>query len=740
VAEKLAEATRALERQDLQSAARLHEQALDLDPQNPSVAALGVTIRDRRAAAQAHLSAAQQAILNRQFQAAIGELDRARAIDPAASGLRALADQATVGLADLEREQRRRDEVESALAEAARRLEAADLIGARELVDVALALSPTNVDAQALRNSVERATAARAEEERLEAERRARDARIGKAIESARKARSDDQALRILREELKQDPSHEELRALVREREAALLAARVRTEEERREAERRSREVMIAKAIRKAGKARSNEGALVILRDALRLDSEHVELLALIREREAAQQAAAAARVAVASEAVAQRRARAAADASEVANRQVAGPVTTTWVGKWGVFVGGALAAALIVYVGVDRLRHGSDTAARPPSVASTGAETADQGLTTRVRPTSPATEKSGRVDDLPAATAPPSDLKAAEEVSAAARRMPAGPSPEEAASAALERQLDPLRRRARQELSRGQMQQAVATAQIGLKLKADDPGLRTVLDDVAARSAQEAAAARTEADDSGARSTAASIYQHGLRQERDALSDRRAGRYPSAINGLWAARDTFRRAAGEAKMAAERERDAERARAEQASQSPRLGQPSAPPVRNEPVTTLPKSEPTTGAPAPRTDAPAANPATGPPETIVPKPASSNEEANIQRALRAYEAAFKMMDIGALRRVWDLSASEARSLQDSFSQLRAYDAFVQNTAIKIAPDGQNATVACDVRRVFHLKAAGSREERTTPMVFAMQKRGDTWVIVRASAR
>ena len=651
---------------------------------------------------------------------ALTEIDAARAIDADAKALTELAEQATSGLAAIEREERRRKQLAAALAGGLERLERGELDDALRLANEAATLDPGNAKALALRKRVQHALDARAEQERLEAERRTRDARVAAALEKARKTRAHDQAIRILREALQVDAAHDELLALLGERERAQEAERVRAEEERREAERQIREARVAKVLEKARKTRAHDQAIRMLRDALETDAAHEGLLALLGERERAQEAervraeeerreaeqrAREARLAktldkarrsrshdaalrilrdalttepdsapliaairereAALEAEALARAAVPGSAAEAESTVAGERPTVTSRGKWLAAIGGSLAAILVLYLGVTSLRNRETPEQPQVGVSPPGTSTPAEAPGTGAPAPTPA--------DPPAAGPPASSTGAPPDVAPAPVTDPPPAKPEEPKedpASALERQLEPFRRRARLEFARGQFTQALGTAESGLKSKADDPALLAVLADLASRASEDASRARSAAEKSGAPANAAATYQQGLKQQSGGEGDRKTGRHAAAARGLWAARDTFVRATGEATEFAnelERQRQLQLAEAKKKTSE-------VPPVKPDPPKSATTTAPnTTSPPGPSAGSPSGPAGRG--EAPTPggtaKPADAappviDERAAIEQTIRAYESAFNSKNLDALKQVWTMSAGEAK--------------------------------------------------------------------------
>jgi serine/threonine-protein kinase len=930
IEQNIEQASAAMARGQLGLASRLHEEAAKLDARHADLASLETEIARRRRVVETHTAAARDAISRQQYYEALTEIDAARAIDVDANALTELGQRATAGLAAIEREERRRKQLAAALAGGADRLLRGELDDALRLADEARTLDPENPEALALRQRVQQALDARAEQERLEAERRAREARIAAALEKARSTRAHDQAIRMLRDALEIDPGHEGLRALLHERERAqeaervraeeerreaerqahaarlatalemarktrahdqairilrealatdpgeetllaaiaerertreedrvraeeerreaerqahaarvatalemarktrahdqairtlrealttdpgeemllaaiaerertqeedrvrdeeerreaerqahaarvakvlekarktrahdqairilrealatdpgeqtLLAAiaereraqeadRVRAEEERRDAERRAREARIAKALDKARRSRSHDAALRLLRDALTAEPENAQLLSAVREREAALEAEAAARSAAAAAGV------------EAPSTDVVGRPTISYRGKLLVSIGGGLAAMLVLFAGLSTIRN-RETNVPPPVVTAPGTDTA---------PATPATGTSdpSKTAEPRASAPPPSSSPSVTPPEPSAPMGPATPTQEPKTDLAkrLEEQLDPFRRRARQEFARRQYAQALVTVQSGLKLKADDEALRSILNDVASRASDEVSLARSAAEKSGAPTNAAATYKEGLRQQSDAEGHRKAGRHPDAARGMWAARDTFNRAANEATEVAN---ELERQRQQQLAEAKKKAT-EVPPVKPEPpkssATNAPVTVPPTGSTAGSPSGPAGRgelPAPGPkPAETAPPPAAPpvvDERAAIVQLLRAYERAYTSKDIGAIRQIQSLSAAEAKSLEQTFRNADEYSVTVVKVEGIAFPAPGQATVTCIRRIVFRSRVASMNSDQNVPTVLTLQKRPTGWIIVSWTVR
>jgi hypothetical protein len=662
-AEAARRAAEAFDRRDLAGASREIEQVLEFDATHDGALALRRTVKERQQVASAHRQAAAAALSASDPVTARAQLDQASEIEPGAPDIETLESGLAALRQRLETEERQRLERERRELE---RQEAERQ--ARELRERAEQL--------ALKQKEEAERRARAQRE--EEERRAREQRE----EAERRAREQkEEAERLAREQ----------------KEKAERQAR----EQKEQAERQARDQKIDKAVGKARRKSSPAAALALLRPALELNPAREDVVALIREYEAAEAAALTAGAATPSQ------------ETTVRSGSTFGPAHAA----------AAVAVMLALSVGgwllMGHNRGPVPTAVQPPAAQP---EVGAAGPTNPppTRPEAPATTSSSS----PSATPVPGAAPGVE--------APALTEPVRAETAAVEKELAPFRARARRELASGQHANALATVQRGLKVRADDPDMRRMLDAIIQNARTQAAAARTDATAANAPRFAAGTFDRGVEQERAAEKEQEARRTEPAVRGFWSARDTFAQAAGEARTASGEEdrRQLAAAEAERKRQEAAAAEKSKPPGPPAGGTSTPAA---TTTPPPVVEQP---PTTGRSSPVVPDPRPA-----ITQTLKAYEAAYAAMDIDALRRVMVLSDDETRRLRGTFADASKYSVSVRVEAIIPAPDGRRATVNCVVSRAISARGGGQPPRvPPTPTVFTLEQRGAGWVITSTKTR
>jgi hypothetical protein len=111
-----------------------------------------------------------------------------------------------------------------------------------------------------------------------------------------------------------------------------------------------------------------------------------------------------------------------------------------------------------------------------------------------------------------------------------------------------------------------------------------------------------------------------------------------------------------------------------------------------------------------------------------------------DERAAIEQVLRAYERAYTSKNVGAIRLVQDLSAAEARNLEQTFRDAEEYSVTVVKVEGIAFPAPGQATVTCVRRLVFRSRAGGMNSDRNFPSLLTLQKRPTGWVIVSVIVR
>jgi tetratricopeptide (TPR) repeat protein len=272
----LLEEARALDagRRDVEDALKAREAALTREREE----------RRRAEERAARITAAvQQADATGSDEEALEILNAAFARDPDPQ-LKTGLDQRQAALARKQEEARRARETEARVAAAIAKASAAPSHEAAiDVLAAALEHDPGHAD---LTDRLAGRRASLEQQKQEERERREREARerreqVAAAITRARTTASHAEAIAILEQAAALDPRHDELRAVLSDRRAALERER---EEARRE---RAREERIAAAIRDAKRAPGSEAALAILQRALVEAPDHEELRGLAATAEA---------------------------------------------------------------------------------------------------------------------------------------------------------------------------------------------------------------------------------------------------------------------------------------------------------------------------------------------------------------------------------------------------------------------------------------------------------------------
>jgi len=737
-----------------------HTAAIDLltrfEPSHPLIAQTIEQLRaeSARIVAQRQLEAEQRArreriaaeLKNVRVDLGAGEfasaLDRLRVLQEAEGSLPetvSLYREAEAGLAAQEQAARTAKELAAHIARAAGLLARQDPSGALASVDAALALDPAHKAARALRAKIDDRLHAAAELREAEERRiRERDQAVAAAIAKANQATSHQAAIAALGEALDLVPDHAEATALLEGRQHALA---------REQAERRR---LLEMETARQGQL---EQMLVAAREALgRGDLPGAREAAVqIRELDPGNRAAGSL-----------------LDDIELAEEQRR--TETPVVSEVPVDVGDVPPAS-----GVDgREQIGRPTAIEPfetkPRPAA-GTETPQPTATRAPARRPPAKSRSaypilggvaalvvvaaiayvfwGRSPAPPARTGAPGSeplvppISSPTDQQAAPRQgteVPPVPSPPPVdlagtENARVEQQVDDLRKLAREQLARGDRQQALATMRTALKLRPNDAQLNTLLSSALTNARATLRQAHDAATGAGEAAVRSSNYREGIRREGEIAGLARSGKSDEAIRVAWLATDLFDKAATEAKRS-----------------SPPAAAPSAPPatapsapVEPRPTPERPEQTPppvvTAPPPAPAPPPVVRQPPTPPAETTPPArpspapvagtspPVVSDEQA-IRAILQAYVDGYSRRDAGAVKRVFP--AVKDQALEKDFSAMRAQQVQIEGERIEIT--GATATVSCSWTTNFVPKV-GAPGRGTAKVTLRLQKSGGTWVIV-----
>jgi serine/threonine-protein kinase len=687
-----------------QDAVKILDEALGLEPGHPQVTrALAerrtALAREEEAARQAREREAASAAALAQAEkttghaAAIKILKLALATDPAHPRLQA----ALAAREELLRQQEVAEREKAIASAIARAEQAQSHPSAISILEGALALDASRADVRQ-RLAERRAAHQQAlEQERLDRERAEASAA---AVKRARRTKSDDAAVALLTEALARDPGHQELRAQLETRQAAL--DRVRAETARRE----------------------------------ELESAKRTILHLIAQ---GQYDAAAAALNQAEQTFPTGRpfrdiSRRLAQARDEAERRAAG------LGPRSQFKPAYAVAASVAVVALGSLlyfRSPSNTA--DPSTTGEGAGVAAPATPADTPVQSEPASSSQTVDSAPSGAngaaassdAPPPgqppeptpESKAAAAVpvpSAVAARNPA-PDPRLAAAIA----------NARRQMASGDLRQALSTALAIDENPARDSPLTAVYVDIVASARRMAVAARASAVRAGDASTFAA-FRDGESQVAQARRFEQAGRRGRAAAALLDAADSFERAEGDA-------RESAASAAAAAAAAARATPPPQAPARSSGPPPAPAPVPASAPPAAvNTPAPSPAASSSPPPAAAQAPVSTTpaassraaDEAGIRVALRAYETAYSALDVDAVRRIYP--TVNAAALAQSFRALESQEVRITEETITIS--GAMANVRARVRQSFTPKVGSGRADVFTSD-FRLQKVDDRWVIL-----
>jgi hypothetical protein len=288
----------------------------------------------------------------------------------------------------------------------------------------------------------------------------------------------------------------------------------------------------------------------------------------------------------------------------------------------------------------------------------------------------------------------------------------PSGKAPNEDPTTAI-------RQRLRDQLTRGDGQQALGALTEGLKLKPDDAEFRRRFDEMLRSAETNASRARDEAVATGAANLATAEYEQATGKLAEAVKLRR-GPKPDAIRAFWEAIDLF----GKARSRAASARVAPPAQA----QPPALPPTTTPPVQAivPPAETIARQTAPAPAPAPQ------RPSETVPATPRP-PALNTQEADKQailQVLNQYVAAYEGLDAASVARL--VPSQSVTQLAQQFNALRSYN--VRLVGITINLESDTATVSC-LRQIVATMKRGNQQNQATPnTTFKLRRSGSSWAI------
>ena len=336
------------------------------------------------------------------------------------------------------------------------------------------------------------------------------------------------------------------------------------------------------------------------------------------------------------------------------------------------------------------------------------------------------------------AAPAPPQSPASAAPQPPAQASAPTPSSPTSASDdrRAIDERLDAIRATARRQVAAGQRPQLLDTLSAGLVLDGSDRELNGLIDELKRGARQLAVQARANASRAGATEASSIEFRDGRAREREGEALDRSGDRAQAIRALWAATESYDRAA----------RGTAQSAALPAAPAPAAPQALPPVAKVEPTPPPPERQPPPAPPA----APSVDKPPQPPLPVKPDPsttaapaeiardARASDIAAIQETLRRYADAYRSRDIAAVGKVLpSLSPQQLRSLDKDFSNYRSYD--VEVAAPRIVVDRDTATASGPVTRSFVTRngVAGGHTVATT---FHLKKIDGSWVIERLESR
>jgi len=174
---------------------------------------------------------------------------------------------------------------------------------------------------------------------------------------------------------------------------------------------------------------------------------------------------------------------------------------------------------------------------------------------------------------------------------------------------------------------------------------------------------------------------------------------------------------------------------------------------PSAPSVAaTTPQPSAPSDQPAAATPPPAATAPVVAEAppptpTPPSSAVVDRPVAQpttppietpTDQQSIARTLRAYDAAYKTLDVGALVKVFpSLGRDQVDQLRRTFAGMSAYEMDTRITRVDVS--GDTAVAQATVGRRMSPRV-GLPIANDTPTEFRLQRSGSEWVIVGVRAR
>ncbi len=300
-------------------------------------------------------------------------------------------------------------------------------------------------------------------------------------------------------------------------------------------------------------------------------------------------------------------------------------------------------------------------------------------------------------------------------------------------AKAQLARRVAALLSPAREQLARGDSQEALGSIISALDVDPANAQARALIDELLVSARNQVAQAWRAAERARVAELAPTTFEAARLKEQEGETLARSGEIEDAVRTLWAGAELFDLARQQAKRQAELERQRQREeeakrQAELAKQrqreeeAKRQAELERQRQRQEEARQQAKQE-----------------AVG--ETVVakverPTPTKLDSEKEIRKAISLYEKAYESLDAAAVQRVWpSLSDHQMRQLVKAFSAYESASIDFEDCQFSIK--GTNATVSCTAHQRITPKAGKViSQSRTT--TFRLRKTGDTWLITGRS--
>ncbi len=618
---------------------------------------------------------------------------RLHALETSEGGTTALA----AAIADAERHQREAERLARIAADVAKEVDEATVLLSKGSLQPALAraksalaLDRNDVSARAMVEQVQEAIRAEEQQRRVERERqeaeaaaaRQREKASNAALKDARRAKSPDAAIPILRAALERDPDNKEVRRALEASEAEQARLRARDEEARRKAEEAARHKAAAATLASIPTADVDDRTVLLRRDE-HLPAPAAETLPPSESRTPAPPPVQA----KAPEPPSPTAAPAPAPAPRAKPSPPVGsggPTTSAEGNTRNMAIAGAAAVVVLAIIGYfvfggspapDAPVEPADQVAIPPA----GEEQAG-GEVQAEQPAidAPVSESAAAAG---AETPPPPAPTGATPAGRAAAAAPpaATPPPAPQGPSAADRRVTDLLEESQRRYAGGNRTAALEALAVGLGVRRD-PRLLELASTMRRDAVSGVNAARGRATSAGASSLSTYRAADGLVQQAGAELE--ADDVVASVRTLWLAESRYGEAADEAvKIAAARA--------------------AAPPPAPEPA-------------------------------AAPVASAAADEAAIRAVLEQYRQAYNRLDVDAVMRVHP--SADRASLARAFDSYQSQSVTFGDVSVSVEPGATTARATARVATTVRPRAGREQTLPAANVTFALQKRGSAWVI------